>query len=87
MQGFLVLLVLLSMSFAAGYFTRDHISRKRREQARRWKGYGEPEWVRPANSNEALARTEAVPAELGDLGQMLDRWESRARARKLRVSS
>jgi hypothetical protein len=87
LQGLFVLLILLSMSFAAGYFTRDRLSRRRREQARRWKGYVEPEWVRPANSNEAAARMEAAPAELGDLGQMLERWESRARARKLSVSS
>jgi hypothetical protein len=85
MQGVFVLLILLAMSFAAGYFTRDHISRKRHERARRWKGYVEPEWPRPANANEIAQ--EAVAAERGDLGQMLERWESRARARKLDVSS
>ena len=87
MQGVVVLLILLAMSYAAGYFTRDHISRKRHERARRWKGYIEPEWPRAANTNEAAHHKEAVAAELGDLGQMLERWESRARARKLQVSS
>ncbi|GLR89842.1 hypothetical protein [Bradyrhizobium iriomotense] len=87
MQGVVVLLILLAMSYAAGYFTRDHISRKRHERARRWKGYMEPELPRPANANEIANHKGAVAAERGDLGQMLERWESRARARKFRASS
>jgi hypothetical protein len=85
-QGVVVLLILLGMAFAAGYFTRDYISRKRRE-ARRWRKYGEPDWLRahqPANTNEASAingMTPPAPAN-GELGQMLDRWENRARSRR-----
>ena len=79
MQGGIVLIALLGIAFAAGYFTRDVKSRKRREQARRWREYTEPDWLRanaPANTNE-------IPhAPVGELGQMLDRWENRARARR-----
>lgn len=80
------LLMLLAMSYAAGYFTRDYVSRRRREQARRWKDYAEPEAPHPANSNEAIPPSEAVAGQLSDLGRMLDRWEGRARARKLRAA-
>ncbi len=78
------LLIVLAMSYAAGYVTRAHVSHKRRERARRWKDFAEPESLQPANSNEVIP---AVPIQLGDLGRMLDRWESRARTRKLRASS
>nr|WP_260376355.1 hypothetical protein [Bradyrhizobium sp. CB1015]UWU96116.1 hypothetical protein N2604_32030 [Bradyrhizobium sp. CB1015] len=78
------LVILLSFAFAAGYFTRDHVSRKRRAEARRWREYREPDWLSakaPANTNEVKAGT-AVRASTGELGQMLNRWESRARARR-----
>ena len=80
-----VLIMLLALAFAAGYFTRDHLSRKRREQARRWRGYTGPSWLNaaePANTNEVANANAAVPVPPGELGQMLDRWESRARARR-----
>lgn len=81
-----VLIILLAIAFAAGYFTRDHVSRKRRAEARRWREYSEPDWLRaaaPANTNEAANTNAAVPVATGELGQMLDRWESRARARRV----
>ena len=76
--GVVILIVLLGIAFAAGYFTRDLISRKRHAEARRWRGYAQPDWVAvpPANTNEVS------PPAVGELGQMLDRWESRARARR-----
>jgi hypothetical protein len=80
-----VLLILLAIAFAAGYFTRDYASRKRRAEARRWREYTEPGWLRaaaPANTNEIANTKGAAPAATGELGQMLDRWESRARARR-----
>lgn len=80
MAGAVVILVmLLGIAFAAGYFTRDYVSRKRRAEARRWREYSEPDWLNanpPANTNEV-----ATPST-GELGQMLDRWETRARARR-----
>ncbi|WP_246820703.1 hypothetical protein [Bradyrhizobium iriomotense] len=78
-----VLIMLLAIAFAAGYFTRDYLSRKRRAQARRWREYTEPDWLSaaaPANTNEVAKK--AAPVATGELGQMLDRWESRARARR-----
>lgn len=78
-QGIITLIVLLGIAYAAGYFTRDFQSRKRRATARRSGGYTQPDWLSPtvpANTNETPA-----PA-LGELGQMLDRWESRARSRR-----
>ncbi|WP_210342493.1 hypothetical protein [Bradyrhizobium glycinis] len=83
--GVIILIVLLGIAFAAGYFTRDYISSKRRAQARRWREYAEPEWLTanaPANTNEISSAITAIPAVTGELGQMLDRWESRARARR-----
>lgn len=77
--AFVVLFLLIGTAFAAGYFTRDFVSRKRRAEARRWREYTEPDWLpagTPANTNEI-----ASPAT-GELGQMLNRWESRARARR-----
>ena len=79
-EGAVVLIALLGIAYAAGYFTRDFKSRKRRAHARRWRGYTEPDWLRPsvpANTNETPSPT------TGELGQMLDRWESRARARRV----
>ena len=79
MQAAIMLIVLLGIGFAGGYFTRDFVSRKRRAEARRWREYTQPDWLpaaAPANTNEI-----ALPAT-GELGQMLDRWESRARARR-----
>jgi hypothetical protein len=78
----LAVVALLAIAFAAGYFTRDLISRKRRAEARRWREYTEPGWLRaaaPANTNEVA--NASAPAT-GELGQMLVRWESRARARR-----
>ncbi|TYO63542.1 hypothetical protein FXV83_26935 [Bradyrhizobium hipponense] len=74
-----VLFLALAIAFAAGYFTRDFLSRKRRAEARRWREYTQPDWLpaaAPANTNEI------VPPATGELGQMLNRWESRARARR-----
>ncbi|WFU85397.1 hypothetical protein QA645_12645 [Bradyrhizobium sp. CIAT3101] len=79
MQGVITLIVLLGIAYAAGYFTRDFQSRKRRAAARRTGGYTQPDWLNPtvaANTNETPS-----PA-VGELGQMLDRWESRARSRR-----
>ncbi|MGY0572387.1 hypothetical protein ACTGJ9_016020 [Bradyrhizobium sp. RDM12] len=79
MQGVITLIVLLGIAYAAGYFTRDLQSRKRRAAARRSHSYTQPDWlgpVVPANTNETPS-----PA-IGELGQMLDRWESRARSRR-----
>jgi hypothetical protein len=78
-EGLLVLVILLGIAYAAGYFTRDLKSRRRRAEARRASNYIQPDWLRPsvpANTNEARS-----PAT-GELGQMLDRWESRARSRR-----
>jgi len=83
--GVIVLIVLLGIAFAAGYFTRDHISNKRRAEARRWREYTEPDWLSanaPANTNEIASAITAVPVVNGELGQMLNRWETRARARR-----
>jgi hypothetical protein len=71
---------LLGIAYAAGYFTRDYMSRKRRAEARRSSNYIQPDWLRPstpANTNETQS-----PAT-GELGQMLDRWETRARSRRV----
>jgi hypothetical protein len=80
-----VLVIVLAIAFAAGYFTRDYVSRKRRAEARRWREYAEPDWLSanaPANTNEIAKTGTAVPGATGELGQMLNRWESRARARR-----
>lgn len=80
MGGVVILIVLLGMAFAGGYLTRDLISRKRRAEARRWRGYAQPDWFDakpPANTNE----NPPVPT-VGELGQMMNRWETRARARR-----
>jgi hypothetical protein len=81
------LIVLLGISFAAGYFTRELISHKRRAEARRWRAYEQPDWLdarAPANTNEITATNKmAIPVPAtGELGVMLDRWENRARARR-----
>jgi hypothetical protein len=82
-----VLIMLLGIAFAAGYFTRDYVSRKRRIEARRWREYTQPDWLSanaPANTNE-VANTNKVAAPAtgtGELGQMLNRWENRARSRR-----
>ncbi|MBR0740612.1 hypothetical protein JQ581_27135 [Bradyrhizobium liaoningense] len=80
-----VLVILLAIVFTAGYFTRDYVSRKRRAEARRWREYTQPDWLSantPANTNEIALPSAAVPVVNGELGQMLNRWESRARARR-----
>jgi hypothetical protein len=77
LQNILILLALLGLAYAAGYYTRDYISRRRHANARMWKNYVEPEWPRPANTNQAPQQKTH-----GDLGQMLNRWEDRARARR-----
>ncbi|KYG24272.1 hypothetical protein SE92_31745 [Bradyrhizobium sp. AT1] len=85
MGGVIVLIVLLGAAFAAGYYTRDYISSKRRAEARRWREYAEPDWLNanaPANTNEIASAITAVPVVNGELGQMLTRWETRARARR-----
>ena len=78
-QGVITLIVLLGIAYAAGYFTRDFKSRKRRAEVRRSGEYLQPDWLRPtvaANTNET------PPPVVGELGQMLDRWETRARSRR-----
>ncbi|HXH46287.1 MAG TPA: hypothetical protein VNK51_20920 [Bradyrhizobium sp.] len=85
MLAVVALVAALAIAFAAGYFTRDLISRKRRAQAQRWREYTEPDWLRaaaPANTNEAAKSDAVSKVATGELGQMLDRWESRARARR-----
>lgn len=88
-MGVVVLIVLLGIAFAAGYFLRDLMSRKRRAEARRWRGYAHPDWLQarpPANTNEVAAANDKMaqpPPAPGELGQMLDRWENRARARRV----
>ncbi|MBJ7405823.1 MAG: hypothetical protein JHD07_21940 [Bradyrhizobium sp.] len=80
-----VLVILLAIAFAAGYYTRDYVSRKRRAEARRWREYSEPDWLSanaPANTNEIAKAGTATPGAAGELGQMLNRWETRARARR-----
>ena len=80
MVDVVVILALLGAAYAAGYYSRDRISRSRRENARVWKDYKdyiEPDRPRPANTNQ-LSPT---PAH-GDLGQMLNRWDDRARVRR-----
>ena len=79
-QGVITLIVLLGTAYAAGYVTREFKSRKRRAAARRSGGYTQPDWLSPtvpANTNDT-----PLPA-LGELGQMLDRWETRARTRRV----
>ncbi|WP_456619939.1 MULTISPECIES: hypothetical protein [unclassified Bradyrhizobium] len=83
--AFVVLFLLLGIAFAAGYFTRDFVSRKRRAEARRWREYTQPDWLpaaAPANTNEIASTNGIAPPATGELGQMLNRWESRARARR-----
>lgn len=80
-----VLIMLLGIAFAAGYFTRDYVSRKRRAEARRWRDYSDPDWLNanpPANTNEVANANLVASPTTRELGQMLDRWESRARARR-----
>lgn len=86
-MGVVVLIVLLGIAFAAGYVARELISQKRRAEARRWRGYAQPDWLNanaPANTNDVTATNEMArpTAVTGELGLMLNRWESRARARR-----
>ncbi|MDA9531978.1 hypothetical protein [Bradyrhizobium sp. CCBAU 25338] len=88
MVQIVVLVFILAIAFAAGYFARDYVSRKRRAEARRWREYSEPDWLHanaPANTNELAKAGTAAPVPTGELGQMLGRWESRARARRTGV--
>ena len=73
-----VLFLLLLLSFGAGYLTRDIISRRRRAEARRWAPYTQPNWLpaHPANHNKKAHTLQ------GELGQMLNHWDQRARARR-----
>lgn len=87
MAGVVVLGVFLAVAFAAGYLTRELISQKRRAEARRWRATVEPDWLNakaPANTNEITDTNRMDPPAppTGELGQMLARWESRARARR-----
>ncbi|MBR1088413.1 hypothetical protein JQ621_13160 [Bradyrhizobium manausense] len=87
-MGVVILIVLLGIAFAAGYFVRDHISRRRHAEARLWRGYvQQPDWLNanaPANTNEVTALNRIAPPApaTSELGQMLNRWETRARARR-----
>ena len=83
-MGGVILIVLLGIAFAAGYGSRELISRKRRAEARRWRNYVQPDWLNanaPANANEVRPDSKQEPSAppTGELGQMLDRWEQRAR--------
>jgi hypothetical protein len=80
LAGLLILIALLALAFAAGYFTRDYISRQRHERARALKNYIVDEPPTPANTNAEFRGNKPN----GDLGQMLQRWDSRAKARKSR---
>jgi hypothetical protein len=78
LQAVLVLLVLLGVAYAAGYFTRERISRRRRERAARgWRNGIDPEQPQAANTNQT-----PLKGVHGDLAQMLNRWEDRARVRR-----
>jgi hypothetical protein len=77
LQEVLVLLALIGVAYAAGYYTRDRISRRRRERAREWANVMDPERPQAANTNQAPAE-----AAHGDLAQMLNRWKDRARVRR-----
>ena len=77
LQGVPILLALLGLAYAAGYYTRGYISKRRRKHARIWKNHVELEAPQPANTNQAPRK---MPH--GDLGQMLNRWEDRARLRR-----
>jgi hypothetical protein len=77
LQEVLVLLALIGVAYAAGYYTRDRISRRRRERAREWANVMDPERPQAANTNQAPAE-----AAQGDLAQMLNRWKDRARVRR-----
>ena len=82
-MAFLILFVVLGGSFAAGYFTRDYISRKRRAEA--WRRMHDPDSPPDAaNSNDIIPEAPGalIPQAPADLGQMLNRWESRARERR-----
>nr|WP_239621752.1 hypothetical protein [Bradyrhizobium sp. I71] len=70
-----VLLAMVSASFAAGYLTRDIVSRRRRAEARVWAPYTQPNRLSapPANRNNKVQPQ-------GELGQMLMRWERRKHA-------
>ena len=86
MVAVVVLVLLLGIAFAGGYFTRDYVSRKRRAEARRWREYSEPDWLSAntaANANDIAIAGKATPVATSELGQMLNRWESRARARRV----
>nr|WP_275171413.1 hypothetical protein [Bradyrhizobium sp. CSS354] len=78
MFAVLILSTMISVSFGAGYLTRDLISRRRRAEERRWAPYLQPRWLptQPANRNEKES------SQKGELGQMLTRWDQRARARR-----
>jgi hypothetical protein len=85
--GVFILIVLLGIAFAAGYFTRAQVSRKRHAEARLRHGYIQPDWLNanaPANTNEVTDVNKMAPPApaTSELGQMLNRWESRARARR-----
>jgi hypothetical protein len=73
----LLILVLAALSFGAGYLARSMVSRRRREEFRKWAPYTEAGFLPHANNNAPRA-----PEPTGDLGQMLSRWEERARSRK-----
>ena len=72
----------------AGYGFRRRLlhkglhSRKRRDEARMWEGYLDPDWLRAANTNKTTPDQDVAPKQPGELGQMLQRWETRARSRR-----
>lgn len=74
----LAFLLVPSVSFAGGYLLRHLISQHRRAEARRWT-QNSVDWrpALPANRNEL-----PPPPKRDELGQMLDRWNERARARR-----
>lgn len=71
-QGVITLIVLLGIAYAAGYFTRDFQSRKRRAAARRTGGYTQPDWLNPtvaANTNETPSPPSANSARCWIVGK------------------
>jgi hypothetical protein len=62
--AFLLVALLVGVGFAAGYYHRDVISRRRHERARKLR-------------NGEIADNDRPLKTKGDLGAMLDRWMDR----------
>jgi hypothetical protein len=68
--GISLLAISLVISFAAGFMTRDYISRRRRDETRRWSNYIRSSHPPHANSNLSM------PKIASDLGKLLSRYIS-----------